>query len=29
MVSALVRSVEQPPDGFRIVDVPEIRAARL
>jgi uncharacterized protein YbjT (DUF2867 family) len=29
MVSALVRSVEQPPDGLRIVDVPEIRAARL
>jgi uncharacterized protein YbjT (DUF2867 family) len=29
MVSALVRSVEQPPDGLRIVDVLEIRTARL
>ena len=29
MVSALVRSVEQPPEGLRFVDVPEIRAARI
>jgi len=29
IVSALVRSVERPPEGLRIVDVPEIRAARL
>jgi len=29
MVSALVRSVEQNLDGFRIADVPEIGAASL
>lgn len=29
MVSALVRCVEQPHGGFRVVDVPEIRAARI
>jgi hypothetical protein len=25
MVAALVRAVENPPDGVRIVEVPEIR----
>ena len=29
MVAALVASVEQEPDGVRVVDVPAIRAARL
>jgi uncharacterized protein YbjT (DUF2867 family) len=29
MVSALVRCVEQPHEGIRVVDVPEIRAARI
>ena len=27
MVAALVRAVEEPPSGIRIVDVPEIRRA--
>jgi uncharacterized protein YbjT (DUF2867 family) len=29
MAEALVRAVERPPDGIRIVEVPEIRRARL
>jgi uncharacterized protein YbjT (DUF2867 family) len=27
MIAALVRSVEEPADGFRVLEVPEIRAA--
>jgi hypothetical protein len=26
MVSAIVTCIEQPPDGVRVVEVPEIRA---
>jgi hypothetical protein len=29
MVAALVDAVENPPDGVRVVEVPEIRQANL
>jgi hypothetical protein len=29
MIMALVQAVESPPQGLRIVEVPEIRAAQM
>jgi hypothetical protein len=28
MIAAMVRATEQPPEGVRILEVPEIRAGR-